>query len=139
APDAPVSPADEHAAEHALGSDEADAPDPVAEEGERTGSAEGEPVPDHANVAMEIAALSDRACLRALQRAHVPFARIHGTVAGVAEPVRITGPIAGVRYQASDRREIHELMDCRLAVALVRFSQMLRPLGIVEVRHYSTY
>ncbi|MEI8256718.1 MAG: extensin family protein, partial [Deltaproteobacteria bacterium] len=41
--------------------------------------------------------------------------------------------------RASDRRDIHELMDCRLAVALVRFSRMLRHLGIVELIHYSTY
>lgn len=137
--DSAPSPADEQAATRALGTEEADTPDPVAEEGERTGSAEGEPLPSQPLPAIEIAALSDRACLRALQRARVPFERVRQPVAGVATPIRITGPINGVRYRASDRREIHELMDCRLAVALVRFSRMLRRLGIVEVVHYSIY
>jgi hypothetical protein len=139
AEDEPPTPADERAAERVLGNEDADVPDPVAEEGERSGSAEGEPLPGRAAVGMEIAALSDRACLRALQRAQVPFERVPVHVPGIATPVRVTGPIAGVRYRASDRREVHELMDCRLAVALVRFSRMLRHLGIVEVQHYSTY
>jgi hypothetical protein len=138
-PDEAPSPAEDRAAADALGSEDADAPDPVAEEGERTGSAEGEALPGRAAVGSEIAALSDRACLRALQRARVPFERVRAPLPGVAVPVRVTGPIAGVRYRSSERRDIHELMDCRLAVALVRFSRMLRHLGIVEVLHYSTY
>jgi hypothetical protein len=130
---------DDRAAAAALGSDSSDVPDPVADEGERTGSAEGEPFPARALLAEEIAALSDRACLRALQRAHVPFERTSHAIGGVATPVRITGPINGVLYRPSERREPHELMDCRRAVALVRFSRMLRRLGIDEVIHYSTY
>ena len=137
--DASPSPADDDAATRALGSEHSDVPDPIADEGERSGSAEGEAFGAHADVADEIAALSDRACLRALMRAQVPFERVHHTVAGIALPIRVNGPIAGVRYRASDRLEIHELMDCRLAVALVRFSRMLRHLGIHEVDHYSTY
>jgi hypothetical protein len=137
----PPSEADERAAARAVALDdpEADLPDPIAEEGERTGSAEGEPLPTRAAVANEIAALSDRACFRALQRARVPFERVRASVAGITAPVRVTGALHGVRYIASERREIHELMDCRLAVALVRFSRMLQHLGVVEVRHYSIY
>ncbi|MEI8258745.1 MAG: hypothetical protein WCJ30_23995, partial [Deltaproteobacteria bacterium] len=101
-------PGEDEAATRALGSESSDAPDPIADEGERTGSAEGEAVPPRAEVADEIAALTDRACLRALQRAQVPFERVHHAVAGVALPVRVVGPIAGVRYRASDRRDIHE-------------------------------
>lgn len=137
--DASPTPADDDAAARVLGSDSSDVPDPIADEGERTGSAEGEAFPARADVADEIAALSDRACLRALLRAQVPFERVHHTVVGIALPIRVNGPIAGVRYRASDRTEVHELMDCRLGVALVRFSRMLRHLGIHEVTHYSTY
>jgi hypothetical protein len=134
-----ASPAEDDAAGHALGADSSDVPDPIADEGERTGSAEGEEIPPRAEVADEIAALSDRACLRALQRARVPFERVQHHLPGVALPIRVTGPIGGVRYRASDRLDVHELMDCRLAVALVRFSRMLRHLGIRDVTHYSTY
>ncbi len=133
------SPADEQSAERALGRADDDMPDPVADEGERTGTAEGEPLPGRSIAANEIAALTDRACLRALLREHVPIEIVRRSVAGVATPIRLTGAVGGVRYRASDRREIHELMDCRLAVALVRFSRMLRHLGINEVLHYSTY
>jgi hypothetical protein len=137
--DSSASPAEDDAATRALGSDSSDVPDPIADEGERTGSAEGEPIPQRADVADEIAALSDRACLRALQRARVPFERVHHNIPGIGLPIRVVGPIAGVRYRASERLEVHELMDCRLAVALVRFSRMLRHLGIRDVAHYSTY
>lgn len=133
------SPTEERAAIDVLGNDDADVPDPVVEESERTSSAEGEALPPRARVGNEIAALSDRACFRALQRARVPFERVRTRVPGIAAPVRITGAIGGVRYVASDSREVHELMDCRLAVALVRFSRLLRHLGVVEVLHYSTY
>jgi len=139
ADDAPT-PAEEHAAQRVVPDVSFGPPgDVIAEESERTGRIEGAPVPAHADVADEIAALSDRACLRALQRASVPFERVRSGVPGIAQPIRVTGPIAGVRYRSNEHRAIHELLDCRLAVALVRFSRMLRPLGVVEVRHYSMY
>src|SRR5690242_6681988 len=72
-----------------------------------------------AALASEIAALSDRACLRALQRALVPFEQVPYSVAGIATPVRIRGRIQGVRYRANERPEVYELMDCRFAMALV--------------------
>ncbi len=137
--DTPPTPAEDAAAARALGGDGNDVPDPIADEADTMGTAEGEDFGPRAEVADEIAALSDRACLRALQRAQVPFERVHHSVPGIELPIRVVGPIAGVRYRASDRLEIHELMDCRLGVALVRFSRMLRRLGIHEVTHYSTY
>lgn len=126
-------------ADHVLGRAEDDLPDPIADEGERTGSAEGEPLPASPQVAHEIAALSDRQCVRLLRRAGVAFEPSARAVLGVAQPIFVTGPIGGVSYRASGRRQIRELMDCRLAIALVRWSRMLRALSVREVVHLSTY
>lgn len=140
AAEAEEDPATERAASRAVEEHtDDDAPDPVADEGERSGSAEGEPLGDNAPLANELAALSDRACLRALQRARVPFERVNGSVGGVATPVRLRGAIGGVSYRSAERHEVNELMDCRLAAALVRFSRLVRALGVHEVVHYSTY
>lgn len=125
--------------DHALGQPEDDLPDPIADEGERTGSVEGEPLPPSPQVAHEIAALSDRQCVRLLRRAGVAFEPSPRAVLGVAQPIFVTGPIGGVSYRASGRRQIRELMDCRLAVTLVRWSRLLRALAIREVVHLSTY
>jgi hypothetical protein len=132
-------PADDSTVARVLGRVEDDLPDPIADEGERTGSAEGEPLPTSPQVAHEIAALSDRQCLRVLRRAAVPFEPSARAQLGVAQPIFVTGPIGGVSVRASGRRAIRELMDCRLAVALLRWSRMLRALGVREVIHLSTY
>jgi hypothetical protein len=126
-------------ADRVLGRAEDDLPDPIADEGERTGSAEGEPLPASPQAAHEIAALSDRQCVRLLRRAGVAFEPSPRAVLGVAQPIFVTGPIGGVSYRASGRRQIRELMDCRLAIALVRWSRILRALNVREVVHLSTY
>jgi hypothetical protein len=135
----PHNSAEEATATRVLGRPEDDLPDPIADEGERTGSAEGEPLPASPQVAHEIAALSDRQCIRVLRRAAVPFEPSAQAQRGVAQPIFITGPIGGVTYRASGRRVIRELVDCRMAVALLRWSRMLRALSVREVVHLSTY
>jgi hypothetical protein len=132
-------PVDDTMVSRVLGRVEDDLPDPIADEGERTGSAEGEPLPTSPQVAHEIAALSDRQCLRVLRRGAVPFEASARAQLGVAQPIFVTGPIGGVSVRASGRRVIRELMDCRLAVALLRWSRLLRALGVREVIHLSTY
>ena len=88
---------------------------------------------------MEIGALSGRACLRALARSRVAYERVRGGVPGIATPVTLTGPLHGVWLRGSGEREMRETMDCRLAVALVRFADVLRPLGVRGLRHVSLY
>lgn len=114
-------------------------PDRLADEAERTGATEGRQTPTMPSLAVEIGALSDRACLRALTRSHVAFERVHGGVPGIATPVTLTGPLQGVWLRGSGERHMHETMDCRLAVALVRFAQFLHPLGVRGLRHISLY
>lgn len=125
---------EERAAAHVLPDDE-DETALDADEGAR----EGDPVPDVPRVAVEIAALTDRACLRALSRAAVPFVRVRQGVPGVALPVTVTGPIRGVRVRGSGVPAEREIMDCRLAVALARFAPMLRAMRVRELRHISLF
>lgn len=89
--------------------------------------------------ATEIAALSPKQCLRALVRAGVPFERVRWGSSGMATPVTITGPIAGVYVRAGRGQPPRETMDCLLAVALVRYARFLRARGIREVRHLSLH
>ncbi|MFO0602407.1 MAG: extensin family protein [Polyangiales bacterium] len=87
--------------------------------------------------AMETAALSAHACLRALVRARVPFEPVTSGMAGVGVPVVVTGPIGGVTVRASRNRAVREPMDCALALGLVRFARLLRARHVREVRHLS--
>ncbi len=134
----PLTAADETAVRAALGADD-EVSDPVADEAERSGPLEGAALPDVPAVATEIAALTDRQCFRALARARVPYERVPLGVPGIATPVRVTGAIGGVTYRASGSPIVDETMDCRLAVALLRFSRQLRALGVREVHHLSLH
>jgi hypothetical protein len=63
---------------------------------------------------------------------------------GVLAPVRLTAPVRGVTFHstlpAKERATSpYEIMDCRLALALDDFAQILADQGIVEVIHFSAY
>jgi hypothetical protein len=130
---------DDPSSSHVLGTVEHDLPDPTGDEGDFAVSAEGEPLPSSPQVAHEIAALSDRQCIGAIRRAGIVWAPSARAQRGVGQPIFINGPIGGVTFRASGSHVVHELMDCRLAVALLRWSRQLRALGIREVVHLSIY
>lgn len=121
--------AEDEAAARALGPDDDD----------DAGAPEGDALPDVPAVASEIAAMSSRACLRAMVRAHIDFERPRHFPAGVGTPVIVRGPIRGVTFRDSRATAVRELMDCRLAVALARYATFLRTLHIREVRHLSMW
>lgn len=129
----------------AVGDEAAAADDgPVTDDDERAAEAavetpEGAPAEGTPTLAVEIAALTNRQCLRALVRAHVPYERVHARVPGVVTPIVVTGPIGGITWHAAGERAVHETMDCRLAVALVRYAGYLRGQHVREVRHLSLY
>ena len=139
--DAAVDPLDEEPTAEELRAAERAVPDgeDPAEPDADAGTREGAPVPDIPRTAVEIAALTDRACLRALSRAAVPFIRVRQAVPGVALPVMVTGAIRGVRITGRGTPAERELMDCRLAVALARFAPTLRALRVRELRHISLH
>lgn len=63
---------------------------------------------------------------------------------GVDTPVRLSGPVRGVRFRPLaqllvDERDPRTIADCRLVLALDDLARMLRRRGVVEVEYYSIY
>lgn len=86
--------------------------------------------------------LSRTECEAELKKRHLPFRR--DSARGVLAPVRLSGPLHGVLFQGegTDKTRAqspHEIVDCRLVLALADSVETLRKHDIVEVRHYSMY
>ncbi len=79
-------------------------------------------------------------CLRALAEAGVLFRR-EAEADDVVTPIRLTGPVGGVTYRGQwrDPTVPFTVLDCRLALALLELSAILRAHGIVEVTHISMH
>jgi len=87
-----------------------------------------------------VASLSEDACLGMLRSHDVDFHRLDPAEArGVGIPIRLDGPLAGITVRSRGHSELHEIVDCRLAVALLAWAPELHEAGVVEVHHYSTY
>lgn len=102
-----------------------------------------EPPDAAASRANRYAALSGETCLAVLRRRDVPFKEVEAT-RGVDTPVRLTGPLRGVRFRPAspllvDDQDHRTIADCRLAVALDDLARVLRRSGVVEVEYYSMY
>lgn len=104
------------------------------------GAAEPEaPVPQGLD-ADALVALTSEQCFAQLDEWQVPYERVSGAPSGIADPVRLTGPVAGVNYVIPWRvTNHHDVLDCRLAAALAEWSVVLRALDVVEVRIYSFF
>lgn len=99
-------------------------------------SAPMSPLPD----GRQIAALGEGECLGLLWSRSVSFRRLSAAEArGVGIPIRLEGDIGGIRVESRGHSELHEIMDCRLAVALLRWAPELRAAGVSALLHYSTY
>jgi hypothetical protein len=86
--------------------------------------------------------LSQSQCEAELVNRNIPFRR--ETARGVVAPVRLNGPLRGVVFHGKLTEEAraaspHEIVDCRLVLALHDGAEVLRRHNIVEVRHYSMY
>ena len=84
----------------------------------------------------------DRAtCERLLGEAAVPFVPADGLAAAVEQPIRLAGPVGGVRIVPSggEPDSIHSILDCRLALALARWTPALRARGVAGIEHVSMY
>jgi hypothetical protein len=87
--------------------------------------------------------LDAAACLAELQARGVPFVRVE-EARGVLAPLRLTGPIRGVTFRsvlpaAQRPRTPFEIVDCRLALSLSDFAEILARHGVTEVVHLSMY
>lgn len=90
-------------------------------------------------VGRAIGRLARADCRQILRAGRVRYERWEGEAEGVADPIVLTGPVGGVEIALRGRRPIHNVIDCRLAVALLGWAPILRAAGVRRVFHYSTY
>lgn len=85
------------------------------------------------------AGLSGPQCLAEVARRKLGVTRFRGAAAGVATPVRVTGPIGGVRFVTPGRKSPYGILDCRLALVLSELAPLLERYDVVEVRVDNMY
>lgn len=79
-------------------------------------------------------------CRTTLTRYEVSFERLNDEQApGVENPVQLIGPVGGITVGSRGSSENNEILDCRLVVALLAWSDDLRAAGVVHIDHFSTY
>ncbi len=97
--------------------------------------------PDPATTpAARFGALAAEACLAELDTRGIPYAA--ELAAGVEVPVRLQGPLRGVRFRGGVRdpdTSPYDIVDCRLVLALDEWAVILAAHDVVEVVHYSMY
>jgi len=86
--------------------------------------------------------LTAEACERELRAREIAFTS--EPTKGVLSGIRLSGPIKGVTFRTRQSEEQRatstwEILDCRLALALHDFADVLVAHDIVEVRHYSMH
>ena len=81
------------------------------------------------------------ACAASLKQAGVEYREVSAAAAdGIAWPIRLTGPVGGVRIEGGATPEADtNYLDCRLAATLLAWAPSLRARGIVAIEHYSMY
>jgi hypothetical protein len=89
--------------------------------------------------AMRAANLSPSACLAELRKRSLPFTRDGGAAAGVAAPVRVTGPMRGIRFVTPGKKSVYGKLDCRLALVLDDLAGVLERHGVASVRVDNAY
>ena len=75
-------------------------------------------------------------CEAELTRRAIEFGE--ATIAGVLEPVRLRGPLHGVAIHA-DGRSVHDVLDCRLALALDDFAELVAQSDVTEIDYTGAY
>ena len=83
--------------------------------------------------------LSQKQCLAEVARRKLGVARFRGAAVGVETPVRVTGPIAGVRFVTPGAKSPYGILDCRLALALSDLAPLLKRHDVVEARVDNMY
>jgi extensin-like protein len=82
--------------------------------------------------------MSQAECVAELGKRNIAFEK--ETARGVLAPIRLTGPLHGVKFHSNDSKDsIHEIGDCRLVLAMDDFAAILERHEIVDVRHYSMW
>ncbi len=89
------------------------------------------------------AALDRAGCEQELGARGITFRRVD-EARGVAQPLRVEGPLHGVTFhsgiaEAERATSLYEIIDCRLALALDDFARQLAEHDVIEVVHLSIY
>lgn len=87
--------------------------------------------------------MSGAACEAELKRRKIPYESA-APAHGVDTPIRLKGPLRGVEIHApgpaaSWHKAVYEILDCRLALALDDFAELLAERDFVELIHMSFY
>jgi hypothetical protein len=97
------------------------------------------PVASKKSKASRAASLSTAQCLAEVRRRKLGVTPFKGAKSGVAAPLRVTGPIEGVRFVTPGKKSPYGILDCRLALALADLAELLRRHDVVEVRVDNMY
>jgi hypothetical protein len=89
---------------------------------------------------LDAVATPDEGCHVQLRKAGVSFAKLdRDKVPDVRLPIRLTGSVAGIEIRGTGKNRATSYLDCRLALALVRWGPRLSAAGVVRLDHYSMY
>ena len=83
--------------------------------------------------------MSSATCRSELKSRGLAFQPAGGPALGIAAPLRITGPLQGVRFVTPGKRSVFGKLDCRLALVLDDMARILQAHGVVEVRIDNMY
>ncbi|MES1187085.1 MAG: extensin family protein [Myxococcales bacterium] len=97
------------------------------------------PIVSKTSPASRLAGLSGAQCLAEVARRKLSVSRFRGAAVGVATPVRVTGPIGGVRFVTPGGKSPYGILDCRLALALSELAPLLQRYDVVEARIDNMY
>lgn len=94
--------------------------------------------------AIRYGAMDRERCFEELHRRGVAFRKIETKTPGVLAPIRLEGPLNGIVYrtelsEAKRRTAPWEVFDCRLALALHDFGEILKAHRIAEVLMFSAW
>ncbi|MCC7538980.1 MAG: extensin family protein [Deltaproteobacteria bacterium] len=99
--------------------------------------------PDDPPDVVALRGLSADACFERLRATGTPFERLDPTEHdGVEQPAIVRGPLGGVLfrpYGTASGTRMHQIVDCRLALAMRRAAPVFRAHGIREVRYLSIF
>jgi hypothetical protein len=115
----------------------------LAEDGATSTASYQQPLPSvivaKSSPASRWASLSGAQCLAEAGRRKLGLSRWKGAALGVSTPVRVKGPIGGVRFVTPGAKSPYGILDCRLALALDDLAQVLKRHDVVEVRVDNMY
>ena len=97
------------------------------------------PLVTKASKASRWAGLSAKQCWAEVARRKLLVARARGAASGVSSPVRVTGPLGGVRFVTPGSKSPYGILDCRLALALADLAAVLTRHDVIEVRVDNMY